>query len=224
MRTNVNTPGTDINRAPGHPPHAPGFRRLGEPARALLRTVLICLVVPAAVAQAETEPPAATATPQHNLLSAHTRMVYGGVQQILLRSAENMPEENYTFKPADTVRSFGQIVGHVADAQYAFCSAVLGEKNPGLKVEKTKTTKAELTAALKDAFAYCGRAYEGMTDTSAIHLVKFMGGDTPKLGVLNVNNIHTIEHYGNLVTYMRMKNLVPPTSEPAFMKEMGPKK
>jgi uncharacterized damage-inducible protein DinB len=138
------------------------------------------------------------------------------VKAILLRSAEKMPEENYNFKPTDAVRSFGQIVGHVADSQYTFCSRVLGEKRPGLKIEETKTSKADLTAALKDAFAYCDKAYDGMTDASATEMMKFMGRDTPKLGALTTNSLHTVEHYGNLVTYMRMKNVVPPTSDPDF--------
>lgn len=173
--------------------------------RTLLRALLICLLVPAAATLA-----------QDNPLSAYNKTIYGGVKSVLLRSAEKMPEENYGFKPTDAVRSYGQIIGHVADAQYLFCSIELGEKNPAPKIEQTKTSKADLIAALKDAFAYCDKAYDGMTDASATQMVKLFGGDTPKLGVLTVNNIHTIEHYGNLVTYMRMKNIVPPTSEPAF--------
>ncbi len=101
-----------------------------------------------------------------------------------------------------------------------FCSVVLGEKNPAPKVEKTKTSKADLIAALKESFAYCDRAYDGMTDATAPQMVKMMGRDMPKLGVLNVNNTHTTEHYGNLVTYLRMNNVVPPTSDPDFMQQM----
>ena len=165
---------------------------------------------------------ATTALPQNNPLSAFNKDVYGGVKNILLRSAEKMPEENYNFKPTDAVRSYGQIIGHVADAQYLFCSLVIGEKNPAPKIEQTKTSKADLIAALKDAFAYCDKAYDGMTDASVSQMVTLFGGDTPKLGVLNVNNMHILEHYGNLVTYMRMKNIVPPTSEPGVMPQ--PKK
>ena len=179
--------------------------------RTLLRTLLIFLLAPAAVALA-----------QDNPLSAHNKFVYGGVKNILLRSAEKMPEENYNFKPTDAVRSFGQVVGHVADSQYTFCSIVLGEKNPAPKVEQTKTSKADLILALTDAFAYCDKAYDSITDASAAQMVKLFGGDTPKLGVLTVNNIHNVEHYGNLVTYMRLKNIVPPTSEPGFLPQ--PKK
>jgi uncharacterized damage-inducible protein DinB len=175
----------------------------------LMRILFIVLLSPAAIGLA-----------QENPLIKHNKGVYGGVKKILLRSAENMPEENYNFRPADAVRSFGQIVGHVAESQYAFCSTVLGEKNPAPEIEKSKTSKADLLAALKDAFAYCDKAYGTITDASAVEKVKSMGGDSPKLGVLYVNEIHTIEHYGNLVTYMRMKGLVPPTSDPEFMKSL----
>ena len=77
-----------------------------------------------------------------------------------------------------------------------------------------------MIVALKEACAYCDRAYAAMTDRSATETVKLMGQDMPKLGGLTVNNIHTIEHYGNLVTYLRMKNIVPPTSDREFMQQM----
>src|SRR5271169_784738 len=175
-------------------------------------TLLICFLAPAAVASSQ-DKPAAVASSQDNPLSTFNKVAYGRVKDILLRSADKMPEENYNFKPTDTVRSFGQIVGHVADAQYLFCSIALGEKNPALKIEQTRSSKADLIAALKEAFAYCDKAYDGMTDASATQMVKLFGNDAPKLGVLTVNNMHSMEHYGNLVTYMRLKNIVPPSSE-----------
>ncbi len=190
--------------------------------RTLLRTLLMWLVATAAVALSQEPPKPAVPLSPANPLSAFNKDVYAGVKGILLRSADKMPEESYNFKPTDAVRSYGQIIGHVADAQYIFCSIVLGEKNPSPKIEQTKTSKADLIAALKDAFAYCDKAYDGMTDASATQMVQLFGGDTPKLGVLSANNMHTLEHYGNLVTYMRMKNIVPPTSEPGFMPQ--PKK
>lgn len=150
-----------------------------------------------------------------NPFSTFNRFVYSRLKTTLLASAEKMPEENYNFKPTEAVRSYGQSVGHLADAQYIFCSAALGENNPGLKIEQTKTTKSDLVAALKDAVAYCDKAYDGMRDTSGAQMVKMIGMDMPKLGVLNFNNMHAMEHYGNLVTYMRLKNIVPPTSERA---------
>jgi uncharacterized damage-inducible protein DinB len=146
-------------------------------------------------------------------LSAGNKGVYNIAKGNLIKAAEKMPEENYGFKPTPEVRSFGQIVGHVADAQYMFCSTALGEKNPAPGIEKSKTTKADLVQALNDAFAYCDKAYNGMTDAHAAEMVKMFGQERAKLTVLAFNAAHDFEHYGNLVTYMRMKGLVPPSSE-----------
>ncbi len=157
---------------------------------------------------------AAASFAQENPLTANSRFLYSGARRLVLRSAEKTPEEFYGFKPVEGVRTFGQILGHAADSQYTFCSIALGEKNPAPQVEKNKKTKAELIAALNEAFAYCDKVYAGLTDASAAQMVKVFGADMPKLGVLTINSLHTTEHYGNLVTYMRMKNLVPPTSEP----------
>lgn len=184
--------------------------------------VLICLLTPAAVAfghDHDTPATAAEAVPASPLV-AHGHGMYSASQQILLGAAAAMPEEGYAFRPVDSVRTFGQIVGHVADSQYAMCSTVLGETNPAPAVEKTKSTKADLVAALREAFTYCQRAYAGLTDAAAVETVQMMGGATPKLGVLNVNNIHTIEHYGNMVTYLRMNGIVPPTSDPEVMRRL----
>lgn len=180
-------------------------------------TLLIILVATAVVALAQDPSKPAAPLTQDNPFSTHNKFVYGGMKLILLRSAEKMPEENYSFQPTDAVRSYGQILGHVTDVAYSFCSKVRGEKDPNPNNEKTKTSKADLIAALKDVFAYCDPAYEGMTDTSGAILVKFMGMPSTKLALLNGNILHMTEHYGNLVTYMRLKNIVPPTSEPGFL-------
>lgn len=182
--------------------------------RILLQTLLICLLAPATLALAQGKP-AAVASSQDNPLSGFNKRAHTQLRVWLLRSAEKMPEENYNFKPVETVRSFGQVIGHVADAQYLFCSAVLGEKNPAPRVEQTKTSKAELIVALQDAFAYCDKAYDSMTDASAIQTVKLFRDDLPKPSVLSANIAHCAEHYGNLVTYMRLRNVVPPSSEAA---------
>lgn len=148
-----------------------------------------------------------------NPLSAGEKGLYNYLKNDLAKAAEKMPEENYSFKPTPDVRSFGQIVGHVADAQYMFCSTVLGDSMKQQDIEKGKTTKAELVKALNDSFSYCDKAYDGMTDAHAAELIKFMGRDMAKLTVLSINNAHDDEHYGNMVTYMRIKGLVPPSSE-----------
>src|SRR4051794_28811583 len=89
-----------------------------------------------------------------NPLSTAVKGQYGMAKNVIMRSADKVPAGDYGFKATDEVRSFGQLVAHVADAQYGFCSAVLGEKSPmTASVEKTKTSKADLVQALKDAFA-----------------------------------------------------------------------
>lgn len=162
---------------------------------------------------AAAKPAQAPAIGPANPLSSWTKLADKRVSGLLLKSAEKMPEENYGFKPADTVRSYGQIIGHLADDQYLLCSMALGEKNPAPDIEHTKTTKADLVAALTAAVAYCDKAYDGMTDAAASQTIKLFGNDAPRLSALTVNNMHNMEHYGNLVTYMRMKNIVPPSSE-----------
>ena len=188
----------------------------------LLRTLLLAVFLPLfALAQEKAAapapaPPAAAANP----ITDHNEHLYGGATKILLRAAESMPEEHYAFRPVESVRTFGQIVGHIADSQYLFCSNVVGEKSPRPEIEKNKSSKAELLAALKDAFGYCERAFETLDDTKSAEVVPLFRSKTPRLGVMTVNTVHAIEHYGNLVTYMRMKNIVPPTSDPAFMAEL----
>ena len=153
-------------------------------------------------------------TPDLKSASGYPKMVQKQVSAWIERAAEKMPEEEYAFKPDPAVRSFGQILGHVADANYSFCSGVLGESSPSPGIEKTKATKAELRVALHDAFVYCNRAYDALTDASANETVKAYGQERNKLGVLWFNASHNLEHYGNLVVYMRVKGIVPPSSEP----------
>jgi uncharacterized damage-inducible protein DinB len=151
---------------------------------------------------------------QANPIAAGQKFLYTMVKSNIVKSAEKMPEANYSFKPTPEVRSFGQLLGHIADSQYLFCSAVLGKPNPAPGVEKSKTSKADLVKALNEAFAYCDQAVDGLTDAQAGALVKFFGGDQAKATVLSFNTSHNNEHYGNIVTYLRMKGLVPPSSEP----------
>jgi uncharacterized damage-inducible protein DinB len=190
--------------------------------KSLARVAAVCWLAPAALvlaqgAQEKTDQGKATApaVTAENPLSSWNKGAYGYIKGELLKSAEKMPEEYYSFKPVDTVRSYGQIVGHVADAQYLFCSIALGEKNPGLDIEHTKTSKADLIAALQAAFAYCDKAYDTMTDAMALQTIKLFDNDAPRLSALTVNNIHDMEHYGNLSTYLRIKGLVPPSTEAA---------
>ncbi|MBZ5609561.1 MAG: DinB family protein [Acidobacteriia bacterium] len=171
-----------------------------------LASALFFSLLAAATMTAQTAAPA-------NPISAGTKAIYNIVKTNVTKAAEKMPEANYSFKPTPEVRSFGQLIGHVADAQYIFCSMATGKPNNGPGVEKNKHTKADLAAALQAAFSYCDEIYNGMTDTSAPEIIKFLGRDAPRIMALDFNNAHMDEHYGNIVTYMRLKGLVPPSSE-----------
>jgi uncharacterized damage-inducible protein DinB len=155
----------------------------------------------------------APATAPSNPITASEKGFYAVVSGEVVAAAEKMPEVSYSFKPTPDVRSFGQLVGHVADAQYGLCSTAIGEPNPMKAIEKTKTSKADLVAALKEAVAYCNKAFAGMTDAQGSQMVKMMNYDVARLTVLSVNTAHTDEHYGNMVTYLRLKSIVPPSSE-----------
>lgn len=172
--------------------------------------VLFLLGSLAGLAQQAAPPPTTPANP----LSSDVQMAFGYVTNAIVASAEKMPAENYAFKPVPEVRSFGQILGHIADSQYSMCAAARGVSRPEIQVEKTKTEKADLVAALKEALAFCKPAYADLTDAKAAETVKFFGTDHSRVGVLSFISFHTVEHYGNLITYLRIKGIVPPTSEP----------
>jgi uncharacterized damage-inducible protein DinB len=132
----------------------------------------------------------------------------------ITKAAAQVPEDRYTFRATPEVRSLGQLFAHVADASFAICSAVSGEQAPAGSVEETKTTKVDIQQALTDAAAFCGRAFESVNDTTGADAVTLFGSiNTTKLGALAFNNAHNMEHYGNIVTYMRLNKMVPPSSQ-----------
>ncbi len=156
---------------------------------------------------------AGTLSFSQNPLSTSGKTFFDGVAHNVVAAAEKMPEDNYSFKPTPDVRSFGELVSHTVDAQNHICSAAAGEKSAP-DISKIKTSKADLVQAEKDAVAYCDKVWGTLTDDQAAQLVKLGGREMPKLTVLSYNTVHLNEHYGNMVTYMRLKGLVPPSSEP----------
>ena len=185
-------------------------KRLGLVFAALMAVPAVLLGQEKPAAQSA---PVAQSAPPANPITASERGFYSFVSGAVVGAAQKMPEENYSFKPTPEVRTFGQLVGHVADASYMFCSQSIGEANPVKDIEKTKTSKADLVAALKDGVAYCNKAFDSMTDAKGSEMVKMFNFNLAKLTVLSINSAHTDEHYGNMVTYLRLKGIVPPTSE-----------
>ena len=159
--------------------------------------------------------PALSFAQNANPLSANVKVQLGAIAGLVVRSADKVPEELYSFRATPDVRSMGQLFGHVADALFSMCSTAAGAKPPRTAIEKSVSAKPELIAALKEGISYCNTVIDAMTDEKgAAETVPFYFGPTPRLSVLYFTVTHTYEHYGNLVTYMRLKNIVPPSSEP----------
>jgi len=148
----------------------------------------------------------------HAALIQSVAPLYESVRGYLIASAEQMPEDKYAYRPTEEVRTFGQIVGHVANALYMFCGPVKGTEGQPPENFEERTSKAGLVEALKGGFANCDDAY-AIDDAAAMEEVQFFGQTGSKLWVLNFNNSHLWEHYGNLVTYMRENGMVPPSSQ-----------
>lgn len=149
----------------------------------------------------------------HSSTAASARTYQKNIGGYVLRAAEKVSEADYAFKATPDVRSLGQLIGHIADANNNYCAAALGEANPNPGIEKAKTSKADLTAALKASLDYCAKAYDGLSNENANQMMKFRNAERSKLSLLMFNTIHMNEHYGNIVTYMRLKGMTPPSSE-----------
>ena len=167
--------------------------------------LLLALATPLAAQEQQAADPSrvAVAAARANWISAHNYIV---------RSAEQMSEANFAFKPVATVRSFGQIVAHVADDEMGWCAQILGEPLKQTEFEKKLTAKADVMKAIRDAGTYCEKAY-GITDAEAASVTTIWGGQQPKIRGLMDNATHDWEHYGNIVTYLRIKGMVPPSSQ-----------
>lgn len=147
-----------------------------------------------------------------NPLSTELKQTYTGVKNNLIKMAEKMPEENYSFKATPDVRTFGQLMAHIADSQARTCSAVNGGQPKAVNAG-SKTAKADLVAAMKESFAICDTAFDGLTDATATQMIKTPRGERSKLGMLIGLVSHSNEEYGYAAVYMRLKGVTPPSSE-----------
>lgn len=155
---------------------------------------------------------------QGNPITQALRSAWNGAKQNVRRSADVMPEAKYNFKPVDSVRTYGAILAHIAGASYEFCAAARGEKPPFAEdaFEKSAKTKADIVKALDGSIAYCDEIYKTLDDVKAAQMSPgaFGGPQGARAAGLIGNTNHFNEHYGNLVTYLRINGLVPPSSAP----------
>lgn len=169
-------------------------------------------IVFTALATVVASPAAGQTPPDLSTQSAGLKSLYRSARANLIEAAEAMPEEHYGFKPSEDVRTFGQLVGHVANANNNLCRPARDVASGNRTNLEHLATKAELVAALKASFEYCDPAYDSLTDAIMAEPAKF--GQTPitKGYALTFNVVHDNEHYGNVATYLRMKGIVPPST------------
>jgi uncharacterized damage-inducible protein DinB len=181
----------------------------------LIALPVFAQIAPAPAAQA----PAAQAAPPVGPTEPLSRVLFSGYnsqKMNLTQSADKVSEADYAFQPTKDVRTFGQLLAHVANSQFSLCAGAKGEPNPNKDdFEKTATTKAAIVKVLADSFSYCDTIYLTLTDAKALELIKVGQNEVPRAGRLISNIAHDNEHYGNLVTYMRIKGYVPPSTERA---------
>ncbi len=151
---------------------------------------------------------------QDNPFSADARQSYALVKDSLLKAAEKMPAEDYSFRTVPPVRTFGEMIDHVAGGQLLMCQVAKGDKTTAnAKFPAPKTSKADLVASLKASFDYCDPVYASLTDSWGSAKVKWFRWDMSRLGLLNWNIAHDNEMYGIIGAFLRIKGLVPPSSE-----------
>src|SRR3954469_15691965 len=169
--------------------------------------ITIAFMLAAAVAV-----PAAAQQPSGNPISDSLRSQWSGVKRNIQQSAELMPEATFDYRPVDGVRTFGEILAHVAGASYEICASAKGEKAPYAEdyFEKNAKGRAAITKATTDAIAYCDGVFAALTDFTAAQNVE--GGSRAPRAALILQIGPDNEHYGNLVTYFRMNGIVPPSS------------
>jgi uncharacterized damage-inducible protein DinB len=181
----------------------------------ILVVVFAYLTLPAASAQATDAGFPDELSPS---LAGSAKAMHAMIRRDLAEAAENMPADEYAFRPTPQVRSFGQIIGHVVDANFFFCSQAAGEKSAATVDHEQITDKAGLVKALNDSLVYCDRVYAATTDANFVqplqiaNVVGTGSTNTVRGAVLLYNIAHNYEHYGNLAVYMRLKGHVPPST------------
>jgi len=168
---------------------------------------MVSVSVLASLANAQISPSLPNPTGAPNPLTTTLSIFRSNMQDKIMNSADKMPESKYSYRPTKEVRSFAEILNHVADISYILCSNVKGEATPGTGA--AKGSKAEIKAYLKGSFDYCDGVYSGFTDAHLDDPANFFGFKTNKMFILTQVGNHDALHYGNLVTYLRINGLEP---------------
>jgi uncharacterized damage-inducible protein DinB len=166
---------------------------------------LVCAAVPVMLT--------AQTAAQNSATRAGMKGTHDVVKAWYLKAVEQVGEELYAFKPTPEVRSMGQLFGHVANANFMICSMASGEKSTAAGDYEKVTSKAAMAKAIADSFAFCDKAWAAVAGEKGTEPVEIFGMKHTRASALAFNTAHDWEHYGNLVTYMRLKGMVPPSSQ-----------
>lgn len=145
---------------------------------------------------------------------ASVKTTYDLVKGHLLKAAAQVPEDKYSYQPTKDVRTMGQLFGHVANASIAICTTATGAKPAAAADAEKLPNKAAIQKAVADAFAVCDKSMASITAANANETVNLFGMTHTRVGAMAFNAAHLFEHYGNIVTYMRLNGMVPPSSAP----------
>lgn len=144
--------------------------------------------------------------------AAEVQKSYAGVKANILKSADRMPAGDYGYKPTPDVRTYARVVNHISEAQLRSCGAVNGTKDLA-KVPPETADKAAVVAALNASFAECDKAFVSLTDANLVEMVTMGQGKRSRVGLMWGTVSHDQEQYATLALYLRLKGLVPPSSE-----------
>jgi hypothetical protein len=143
-------------------------------------------------------------------ISGEVKQNYMRTRDMIIRAASKMPEEGYGLRPTGDVRTYAQVIGHVSEAHAMICGGIVGQT---VRIDTSKTAKADVILELTKSFDVCDKAYDSLTEANGSQVggSGFMGGTL--VGRLYGNLIHDNEMYGTMVVYLRLKGIVPPSSE-----------
>ena len=146
--------------------------------------------------------------------AAEVQRSYAGLKANILKAAQTAPAEMYSFKPIPEIRSFARVVNHVTEAQLHACAAANGTAMSALPAMPPETSdKAVIVQALQESFAECDKAFAGATDANLTEMLPIGSARRSRIGLLWGTVSHDNEQYATLALYMRLKGLLPPSSE-----------
>ena len=200
-----------------------------------MKNFALCLVLLVAAAAAPALRAQAPSTPQQPpTVASVLNMYYGIVEQEVVSAAEAMPEDKYGFAPTNGefkgVRTFAEEVKHIGFANHLFFGPLLGENIEAKSVEQNANgpaglkTKAEIVQYLKDSFALGHKALAMITPENQVTplakpVFPFL---STRLGIAQIGTFHPMDHYGQMVEYLRMNGIIPPASRPRPPQQQAP--